>query len=147
MRESSGEFEVWLEGSSVVEHGPEDVDAPAGEGEDGLVVAFALASLAVVEGAAVGVAERAEGGLIEDAFEPLVAAGGAPEEADLSGLVQDWGDAGGAREGAGEVCDTLAVTLSVAVGRFDRLAPATHDLEEEILELEDLPIGGGEIAR
>ena len=88
MRASSGELEVLLEGLPAVEHGPEDVDASSGEGEDGLVMAFALAPLAVPsvragrgrrtssEGAAVGMAEGAEGGLVEDALEPLVAAVG-----------------------------------------------------------------------
>jgi WD40-like Beta Propeller Repeat len=67
---SPGVFEsVWLSGS---EHGVQDVDAPAGEGDDGLVVAFAFGALAGVEGAAGGVVERAEGRLVEDALEGLV---------------------------------------------------------------------------
>jgi hypothetical protein len=94
MRASSDDIEVWLEGLPAVEHGPEDVDAPAGEGEDGLVMAFSMASLAVVEDAAVGVAEGTEGGLVEYAFEPLVTAYGTPEEAHLAGLAQDRRDAG-----------------------------------------------------
>ena len=36
-----------------MEDGPEDVHAPSCEGDDGLVVAFTLASLAFVEGSAV----------------------------------------------------------------------------------------------
>jgi hypothetical protein len=40
MRASSGEFEVLLEALPAVEHGPEDVDTSAREGEDGLMMAF-----------------------------------------------------------------------------------------------------------
>jgi hypothetical protein len=107
MRESSGEFEVLAEGPAAVERGPEDVDA-AGEGGDGLVVAFYFAARAVPpvrarrgretssEGAAVGLAERAEGGLADDC--------GVPEEADLGRLAQDRSDAGGGeRVGAAEL--------------------------------------------
>jgi len=38
----------------------EDVDAAAGEGEDGLVVGLLLVAFAAVEGLAVGMRERAE---------------------------------------------------------------------------------------
>lgn len=38
-----------LVGSSIAQEGPEDVDAAAGEGEDGLGVAFVLGSFALVE--------------------------------------------------------------------------------------------------
>ena len=62
MRASSGIFEVRLEGLPVMKHGPEDVDASASEGDEGLVVAFSFPPLAVVEGAGGG-AQRAEGGL------------------------------------------------------------------------------------
>ena len=51
---SSGIFEVDPEACSVLEHGPQDVDAPYGGNDDGLVVPFPLAPLAVVESAAVG---------------------------------------------------------------------------------------------
>ena len=46
-RESGG----WHEfvGPSVAEEGPEDVDAAAGQGEDGLDVALAFGSFAFVE--------------------------------------------------------------------------------------------------
>ena len=64
-------------------------------------MAFSLAALAVVEGAAVRVGERAEGGLVEDPLEGLVAAERAPEEADLAGLAQHRRDAGGRGEGVG----------------------------------------------
>jgi hypothetical protein len=36
-------------GLLVAEHGPQDVDAAAGESEDGLTVAFALGAFALVE--------------------------------------------------------------------------------------------------
>jgi len=72
-----------------LEDSPEYIDASASKGDDGLMVSFSLASLAVIEGAAVVVAERAEGGLVEDALEGFVATGGPTEEAGLAGLAQD----------------------------------------------------------
>ena len=48
---SSGELAVGLIKRSVAEHGVEDVAASAGEGDEGLVVAFALSDFAVVVGA------------------------------------------------------------------------------------------------
>src|SRR5690606_12369921 len=56
---------------------------------------------AVIEGAAVGGCKRAEGGLVEDAFEALVAAGGPSEEAGFARLPEDWGDACGSGESVG----------------------------------------------
>ncbi len=41
-------------GLLVAEHGPEDVDAVAGDGEDGLTVAFALGALAFVDAVEAG---------------------------------------------------------------------------------------------
>lgn len=38
----------------VADEGPEDVDAAAGEGDDGLVVVFAFGPFSVVEGAGMG---------------------------------------------------------------------------------------------
>ena len=66
MAKSSGCFNSGLEGHSGLDDGPEDVYAASCESDDGLMMSFSLASLAVVEGAAVVVAERAEGGLVED---------------------------------------------------------------------------------
>jgi hypothetical protein len=54
MRESSCPGVAGLVGLAGLEHGPEHVDAAAGQGDDGLVVGFALASFAGVEGLAVG---------------------------------------------------------------------------------------------
>lgn len=68
MLRSSGHFEVFAEGLPVVQDGPEHVHAATREGDDGLVMAFSLGALAVVEGAAVGAGERGEGGLVEDAL-------------------------------------------------------------------------------
>ena len=84
-----------------MDDGPEDVHAASCESDDGLMVAFSLASLAVVEGAAVGVAERAEGGLVEDPLEALVAAGGPAQESGFAGLAQDWRHARGRGERIG----------------------------------------------
>ena len=85
-------FERGFEGRSGVEDCPEDVHPTTGKSDDGRVVTFTLTPLAVVEGAAVGMAERAEGGLVEDALEALVAACRAGEEAGLAGLADDRGD-------------------------------------------------------
>src|SRR6266851_5645826 len=98
---SSGCFESGLEGLSGSEDGPEYIDASASESDDGLMVSFSLASLAVVEGAAVVVAERAEGGLVEDALEALVAAGGPAQKASFAGLAQDGRHATSRGQGVG----------------------------------------------
>ena len=76
MRGSSGAFDVFAVGLPRVEDGPEDVHAASGEGDDGLVVAFPLGALSLVKCAALGVGERDEGGLEEDALEAAVAAVG-----------------------------------------------------------------------
>jgi hypothetical protein len=88
MLESSGKFVVLAEGRSAAQDRPEYVDASARQGEDGLVVALSLPAIAVAEGAAFGMGERAGGGLVEAALQPLVAAGGPAEEAGLAGLAQ-----------------------------------------------------------
>ena len=54
------------------------------------MVSFSLATLAFVEGAAVVVREGAESGLVEDAFETLVAAAGASEEAGSTGMTHGF---------------------------------------------------------
>jgi hypothetical protein len=104
MLQPSSKFEVRAEGLSVLEHGPEDVDAAPRQGDNGLVVALSLASLALVEGAAVGMGQGAEGGLVEEPLQGLVAAGRPAKEAGLAGLAQEGGDAGrgGQRVGGGE---------------------------------------------
>src|ERR671939_647782 len=95
---SSSFCERDLERAAVAEHGVQNVDSASCQGEDGLVVSFAFGSFAVVEGAAGGVVKRAECGLVEDAFEGLVAASGALEVVDLSGLSEDGCQAGGGGE-------------------------------------------------
>ncbi len=88
MRQSSGQFESGLEWGAVVDDGPEDVHWSACECDDGLAMAFSLASLACVEDAAVVVGEGAEGGLIEHPLGALAAAGGSFEQPHASGLAQ-----------------------------------------------------------
>ena len=71
-------------------------------------VMLSFAPLAVVVGSAFGmVAEGAEGALVEDAFEVLIAAPGSSQCAGVSGLPQHRGEAGGGGEGCGraEACD------------------------------------------
>ena len=70
-------FHVFAEGLPVAEDGPEHVHASSREGDDGLVVAFSLGALAVIEGPAIGAPQGCEGGLIEDALQGLVRASSA----------------------------------------------------------------------
>ena len=89
MRLSSGFGVVEAVGLPGAQQCVEDVDAAAGECDDGLVVSFSFASFAAVEGAAGGVLERAEGGLVEDALDAHTSLGvpvdGATEEGDAVG--------------------------------------------------------------
>ena len=82
---SRGADVAGLVGGLVAEHGVQDVDAAAGEGQDGLVVGLALCAFAGVVGLAGGVAaDGDECGLVEDALEGFVAGGGALQVADLA---------------------------------------------------------------
>ena len=65
-----------LVGHLVAEHGEQDVDAAAGEADEGGVVAFALGAFAVVVGAADWIGQRRERGEEERTFELFVAAAG-----------------------------------------------------------------------
>ena len=97
-----------LVGLAVAQDRVEDVDASSGQGDHGLAVPFAFASLAVVVDPRGGIVlDRAEGRLVEDPFEGLVAAGRAPGVADLAGLPQDRGQPAGGSEGiaAGKAVD------------------------------------------
>ncbi len=83
---------VGIVGFVMGEHGPQDVAALTGEGDDGLDVMLSLAPLAVVVGSAIGMdAEGAEGALIEDALEVPTAAACATERSGVSGLPQSSG--------------------------------------------------------
>ena len=101
MDQSSGCFEAGLEWRPGLEHGPEDVDAPACQRDDGLVVAFSFAPLALVEGSAVIVCQRAESRLVEHALGAFVAAVGSSEESGSAGLAKHRGHSGGRGEGVG----------------------------------------------
>ena len=70
----------------VADHGVQGQDAAVGQGEDGLVMAFALVSFALVVGPRYRVgAQRGEGGQEHGALEPLVAAvGDAPRHGSMS---------------------------------------------------------------
>ena len=70
---SSGELVFGFVECAVAEHGVEDTAASSGKGDEGLVVAFALADLAVVVGPGDGVAQSRESGQKESPFEHLVA--------------------------------------------------------------------------
>src|SRR3954447_18101758 len=63
-----------LERGSVTQHRPQDVDPPAGEGDQGLSVLFAFSPLAIVESPGLwGAAQAGKGRLVEDPFKDLVA--------------------------------------------------------------------------
>lgn len=97
-----------LVGPPVAEHGVEDVDAPACECDQRLVVPFSLGSLAVVEGAAGRVGRQcAERGLVEDAFERAVAGERPLQVADLAGLDERGSEPGRGGEvvAAGEAAE------------------------------------------
>jgi hypothetical protein len=96
MRLSSRSADVaGLVGRLVAEHAVQDVDAAAGQCQDGLVLGLALGSLASVGGLAGRVAAGCdERGLVEEALEGPVAGGGALQVADLA-----WPGTG-ARQGA-----------------------------------------------
>ena len=98
MRLSSCLRVVGLEGLAGVHDRPEHVDAAAGQGDDGLMVAFAFAAFAGVEGTASWRGKRAEGRLVEDPLEVLVAASGPAVVAGLAGLAQHRGQPGGGGE-------------------------------------------------
>jgi hypothetical protein len=72
MRLPSGSGVFGAVGLSAAEDGVDEVDAAAGERDHGLAVALSFVPLAGVEGAAGGVVERAEGGLVEDPFQRLL---------------------------------------------------------------------------
>ena len=59
---------------SIAKHRPQHVDASAGEGDERLVMTLAFPSLAVVKGATDWVLQGAEGRLVQDALQILIAA-------------------------------------------------------------------------
>nr|AAF08612.1 unknown [Mycobacterium avium] len=84
-RRSSG---CGLVDSVVAQHGPQDVEAPAGQGEDGLGVGFAFGSFAVVVGPGCGVGTDGDlGGQVTGSQQSSVVAAGAFEiAADAPGI-------------------------------------------------------------
>lgn len=100
MRKSSRSGMIDSEWPPGAQDGMQDVDASAGQGDERMVMPFALGSFAVVEGTAGGVAlQRAEGGLVKDAFEGFVACCSAAQVVHLAGLAQ----CGGQPSGTGEL--------------------------------------------
>ena len=87
-------------GGVVAQHGPQDVEASAGQGEDGLGVGFAFGSLAVVVGPGGGVGADGDlGGQVAGSQQSSVVAAGAFEvAADAPGIAGYWGKSGDARE-------------------------------------------------
>ena len=87
---------VWLPGS---QDGVQDVDASAGQSDEGLVMPFSFGAFAVVEGAAGRVSlQGAERGLVEDPFEGFVAAGSAAQVVHFAGLLEYGGQTCGGGE-------------------------------------------------
>jgi hypothetical protein len=81
----------------VLKHGPEDGDTATRESDESLGVVFPFAALSVVEVLRQRVldGDGAEGALVEDAFERLVASEGAAPAVAFSGLALDGREAGG----------------------------------------------------
>src|SRR6188472_1058141 len=101
MLQSSGMSMFRVERTARGDERPRHVDAPAGEGDDRLVVALPLLPLAVVEGTAERVAERTEGGLVEDPLQPVVSVAWPHQAGALSGLAQHRREACGRGQGGG----------------------------------------------
>src|SRR6266851_4982715 len=76
------------EGSALLKHGPENVDAAPGERDDRLMVMLAFLALARIEGFALRAAQRGEGRLVEDALQSFVASAGAAQKAHLARLAK-----------------------------------------------------------
>src|SRR5204862_3746156 len=97
---SKGEGRCVLVGAIVAEQCPQDVDASAGEGEDGLDVALAFGAFAVIEASGVRAGLDAEqGGGVEDALQgSAVALGPVQVAADAAGVAGNGCDAGEAGE-------------------------------------------------
>ena len=87
----------------VAQHGPQDVEASAGQRQDGLGVGFAFGSFAVVVGARGGVgADGDVCGQVAGAEQAAVVAAGAFEvAADAAGISRYRGQAGDAGEAVG----------------------------------------------
>ena len=73
-------FSVWTERLAPLQHGPQDIDAAACEGDERLGVVFSLLTLAVVEGFGqrVLLSHGAERALVENPLGRLVTTIGSP---------------------------------------------------------------------
>ena len=105
-----------LIGVSIAKHRPEHVDASAGERDERLVMTLAFPPLAVVKGATDRVLQGAEGRLVQDALQILIAAERPAEEADFTGLAKHGSEAcsGGERVGTGEAGQTACLDEELA---------------------------------
>ena len=94
-----------LEGSSVAQHRPHDVDPPTRQGDQSLGVPLALSSLAVVEGPGLrGATQAGKGRLVEDPLEDFIAPAHPAALADsLAGVSGGWHKTGV----SGELIGTL----------------------------------------
>src|SRR5215213_8760671 len=83
---------AWVEGLSMVEHGPVHGDAASGEGNESVDMLLSLAPFAIVEGFGDRVlgGDGAEGTLVEDALERLVAAIGSAKSSRRVLALPDW---------------------------------------------------------
>ena len=79
----------------------EDIYAPAGEGDNCLMMPFALLSLSIIERLAERFGKGAERGLIEDALETGVGVARSLQSGRFSRLAQDGGEFCGAGERGG----------------------------------------------
>ena len=142
MLSSSRSFERCLERNAGLEHRPEHTDAPTRQGDDRLVVVLSFAPLAVIEGLAVGMRQRAEGGLIEHAFQPAIAARRPSEKAHLARLAQDGRNAGsgGQRVGGAKPAESACLCDELGGEHDPHARQAAHEGRirvaiEQLLEL------------
>lgn len=103
-------------GMSIAKHRPEHVDASAGERDERLMMSLAFSPLAIVKGTADRVLQGAEGRLVQDALQILIAAERPAEEAHLARLSKHGSETcgGGERVGTGEASQTACLDEELA---------------------------------
>ncbi len=101
MRRSSRLSMIGVEWLARREDGAEHVDASAGEGDDGLMVAFSLTPFRLMEGAAERLGEGAEGRLVEQALETAIGVSRSFQMPAFAGLAQHRREDGGAGQRGG----------------------------------------------
>src|SRR4051812_2486543 len=91
-----GDGSVGVVAALVAQHGPQHVDPPSGEGQDGVGVSFTFRAFACVEALGlVGPADAVHGRVVKDALQTAVVSLGATEiSADPAGVARDRCESG-----------------------------------------------------